>query len=283
MRYRALRRWSLQLCVLALVVTLSMSAVGAYPRGTDGSCFGDVDLIFSDVIWGASSDSTVTPGFNAHSLRGSTDAALDWEAVLDHSGNPLVQVGSANAAGDPGVDIDLEWQDIGPAGSASCGNQRIRFDESRLATYVNDPTRFERLVRHEVGHIINLEHSEAQGSPMMEPIVGSANTIGRDDHGQMARRHNPSNASPNAGFEMGTTFWSRVGGIAFWSTTTESHSGSRSAGWRSSSVNHYAYIETRIHDFYSLNGPGDNREVLFDGAVDVKREAAFTGQAHVSL
>lgn len=179
-------------------------------------------------------DSTITWNFdgswnNYATARGWARAAINlWNQPLDYAGARLQTVSEVVTGGS----VVVQLKD---APSNSYGSSECTFGASMYINrdYVGSQSFVYKLSRHEMGHLIGMEHTGSKDSwngdnpPTMSTCIdrslfNTANILSQDDqaysnwlHGVLANRQ----LHANIGFEQGFGLWGRSGGTVEWQSS----------------------------------------------------------------
>lgn len=186
----------------------------------------------------------------------------DWSTVRDYDARPLVTLTE-------GGGIKVYPNDAGPNiyGSASCepdvpGLGRDAMWVSSNPTFADDEAFYRNVARHEMGHMLGLEHSGNRDSevldrrvPTMATCIASGTeefrqkSLSQDDAEYLTHVHSDlgrTGISPqapfhaNVGFEQGLSYWGHQGG-AIDLRPVGGATGPAYIGFRADTANDYVY------------------------------------------
>jgi len=202
---RRLRRTALALC-LALSLQIVPVDTGAIPAiNYPSNCAKTVRYEFTGNGW------------TQHRKDIVADAIDDWEDARDKHDTPWIVITDTGP-----TEIEISWEAVPgvvepgdpiPDGAGSCDGGYLQLRD----TFMNDDAKIQKIARHEMGHVLGLDHTGDTDSHDSHPeaigvcpVPTYGDRLSQDDAGQLAHENgyfDPPSISANLGFELGTDYW----------------------------------------------------------------------------
>jgi hypothetical protein len=194
-----------------------------------------------------------------------TGAATNWNQLRSPSGGQYVTVGGGTTV------VTVRWADIGGGyANANPCSPTIQLNDRLITQFQADPAGFRAIVRHEVGHILGLQHTGTLDSYAdgRVPFMSTCQTIAQNGAHQLSADDGAAIAARNAsGAEMSANFGFENSATHLWMTALNNVVGDTyltTSAWQGT----YGY------KFRAAAGQGSNAQLI--SHINVHRTAATT-------